>query len=294
MQVSDFIRIADSASYQRKFGETHFVKHKETGEKGVLKLIRKDTVSAEMLTYLKQEAFLSFEEKGLPEILCVFENETYFSFVKRFQEGIAWKTYCNTLSDKSFYAHLPLALAQIIDVLHKVHEKGFIHGDIKPSNILIQANSPTDFQMELIDFGMSFPIGFIPNDKLPFSLGFAPPELLLNRLDLADETTDFFALGITMYNVITNEIPLAHPNPELFINLQLTHPILRNSKIPQSVFEIIAQMTQKPSFKLPPNQIANEELNLLVRESMAKRLKYSALRDAFANLKIKKTLFGFR
>lgn len=290
--IADFIKIDGTQTHQRKFGETHFVQHRETGEKGVLKLLKKENLSENLLSQLKREAQLSFSEKGLPEILATYENDTYFSFVKRYQSGIPWKEYCDTLSDKDFYAHLPKAVVQLLSLLHSIHEKGFIHGDVKPSNILIQAYSPTDFQLELIDFGMSFPIGFQTDEKLPFSLGFSAPEILLNHLELANETTDFFALGITIYNLFTGKIPLAHPNPELFINLQLTHPIPKHSHIPKSVFTLIEKMTVKPNFALPPNQLSKEEIKVLLLESINNRLNYKYLISKFKGLNLKRKWLG--
>jgi serine/threonine protein kinase len=281
-------------SAKRKFGHTARVVHKATNEQGVLKMIDKSKVSPETIEQLRVESSLSFTEKGLPEIRAIFENDNYFSFVKRYQEGIHWQTYVDTLSDTDFYAHLPKALLQLVELLHKVHQKGYLHGDIKPSNVLINANSPIDFQMELIDFGLSFTIGAKKEANHPFSLGFAPPELMLNKLELANETTDFYSLAISIYTLITGEIPLVHPNPELFINLQLTHPLIQNSKIPKSVFELIEKMTQKPQFSIPPNQMEVETVEEILKTSIKQRLNYLELRDYLSNMEIKKKWFKFR
>lgn len=294
MNVTDFKRITRMPSHKRKFGETHFVQHEITEEKGVLKLIQKEGLSEKILARLRVESTLSFEEKGLPEILCTFENEHYFSFVKRYQEGILWKEYVDQLSNKDFYRHLPKAIAQLIELLHIVHQKGYIHGDIKPSNILIHALSPDDFQLALIDFGLSFPIGKINHEKLSFPLGYAAPELILGQLDLANETTDFYSLGITIYNLITDTIPLAHIHPEIFVNLQLTHPIPENSKIPKSVSTLLEKMTAKATFPLPPNRLSSEKINELLIAGIQERENYETLLKEWNSLEIKKKWFKYR
>lgn len=294
MEINDFIQVRELTTNGRKFGSTFLVKHKTSNALGVLKLIKKDSVTNEVLEQLKIEASISFQEKGLPEILCEFENANYFSFVKRYQEGILWKEYADSLSKRDFFAHLPLAVCQIIEILHKVHQQGWLHGDIKPSNILINAKSPLDFQMELIDFGMSFKIGQQPSCKLPFSLGFSPPEIMLNRRDLTDETTDFYSLGITIINLITGEIPLKHTNPELFINLQLTHPIFRPNHIPSSIWNIISKMVVKPSFPMPPNQLSDDEIKSSITATLNERLNYDYLLSTWEKIEIKKGLFGFK
>lgn len=293
MKITDFTRLKEMTSAGRKFGKTYLVEHQTTQAKGILKLIPKAGIEVELLQQLKQEATFSFSEKGLPEIWCSFENENYFSFVKKYQEGILWEEYINQISKKDFYRHLPLAVVQLIELLQKVHQSGWLHGDIKPSNVLIQANSPTDFQMEIIDFGMSFRLGQQPNFKLPFSLGFSAPELLLNHRDIANETTDFYSLGITILNLITGEIPLQHPNPELFINLQLTHPILRPHSVPKSLWEVIQPMVIKPVFPLPPNQMEEREVTQLLSDALSKRPNDVTLLEAWKKIEIKKGLFGY-
>jgi serine/threonine protein kinase len=117
---------------------------------------------------------------------------------------------------------------------------------------------------------------------------------MLNKLELANETTDFYSLAISIYTLITGEIPLVHPNPELFINLQLTHPLIQNSKIPKSVFELIEKMTQKPQFSIPPNQMEVETVEEILKTSIKQRLNYLELRDYLSNMEIKKKWFKFR
>lgn len=294
MKITDFKKISSAPTHKRKFGETYMVEHEITGEKGVLKLIQKEGLSETMLTRLRIESTVSFKEKGLPEILCCFENERYFSFIKRYQEGILWQKYVDLLSDKDFYRHLPKAVSQLLELLHIVHQKGFIHGDVKPSNILIHALSPDEFQLELIDFGLCFPIGKINHAKLSFPLGYAAPELILGHLDVANETTDFYSLGITIYNLITDTIPLAHINPEIFVNLQLTHPIPVSSKIPKSVFTLIVKMTAKAIFPLPPNRLSREKVQALLIEGIEQRESYEVLLQEWRSLEIKKRWLKYR
>lgn len=294
MEITDFIKIPNSSIHRRKFGETHFVQHKETGQKGVLKLLLKQGLPPTLFERLKQEASRSFDAPGLPKTLCTFENNSYFSFVKTYQEGIPWKKYTDSLNNKDFYRHLPKAVSKIIELLHEVHTKGIVHGDIKPSNILINASSPDDFQMALIDFGMSFPLGYKSTEKQLFSLGFSAPELLLSQQQIANETTDFYSLGISIYNLITSEIPLAHPNPELFINLQLTHPLPESSKIPASVYSLLANMTYKELFALPPNQLSAEEVVKTLKKGIDGRMNYDTLLTHWNKIEIKKKWFKYR
>lgn len=295
MEITDFEKIKRLTTHQRKFGETYLVKNVTSGELGVLKMLLKSEFEKSLSSQLKNESKFTFHHNGLPEIWCVFENDKYFSFVKKYQEGILWKDYLEKLSDKDFYLHLPLAISQILQLLHIVHQKGIIHGDIKPTNLLVHAHSPTNFQIEIIDFGMSFmPNQMDSSQKLPFSLGYSAPEIMLNRRDLANETSDFYSLGICILQLFTGKIPLFDPNPEFFMNFQLTLPFEKPDKIPKSLWNIVSQMLQKGIFNLPPNQLSNNEIEKIIKEGIKKRTKYDNLLDQFTELKIERKWFRYR
>lgn len=81
--------------------------------------------------------------------------------------------------------------------LHLVHQAGFLHRDVKPSN-LMQAN---DGAWKLIDFGEARRIGDASQQPLVGSIHAMAPEQFENgRLD---ERTDYYALGCTLHFALT-------------------------------------------------------------------------------------------
>ena len=108
-------------------------------------------------------------------------------------------------------------LQQLLSALDTAHKQSIWHLDIKPENIMVDRYG----HVYLIDFGASKHVE--PNSTLTTSLalaytpGYCPPELL----DLSNETpeyylqaikdigpwTDIYALGATMYNLLTDSIP---------------------------------------------------------------------------------------
>jgi serine/threonine protein kinase len=102
-------------------------------------------------------------------------------------------------------------------------------------------------------------------------LGFAAPELLLNRLSIVNQSTDIYALGILIWRLYTGELPLTHPNPSIFTNLQLTHPLPNDSSIPKRLFPILEKMTVKHQFQLPPNKMGRNEVDELLSKAMLQR-----------------------
>lgn len=291
-QIHDFEKVKLLTDSRRKFGETYLVVHKTTRKQAALKLISKSEVSASVLQQLKNESNHSYDFVGLPKVICSHETDSFFSFVKEYQEGISWEEYTDQLSTKQLYEHLPLAVLQIIGLLSVIHSQGNIHGDVRLSNLLINPKSHTDFQMEIIDFGLSFPMG--KDTKLAhFSLGYAAPELMLGKTEIANETTDFFALGITIIHLLTGKIPLMNLNPELAINLQFTHPIIFSRQIPKTLIRILEKMTYKYLFAKPPRFYSDEEVKSFLIKGMSNRFNNQELIAHWSSLELKQFLWNY-
>ncbi len=97
----------------------------------------------------------------------------------------------------------PLDLSRTIDIFKKIahaldamHERGFIHADIKPNNILLTGNG----DVKIIDFGQSCPVGH-KKDRIQGTPDYIAPEQV-RRLPL-DRRTDVYNLGATLYWVLT-------------------------------------------------------------------------------------------
>ena len=98
-------------------------------------------------------------------------------------------------------------LNQILDGLEAIHNEGMFHLDIKPANIMVDSHDV----VKLIDFGASKQQstvgGATMSTGISYTNGYAPSEQMAQSYDKFGPWTDFYALGATMYKLLTNQDP---------------------------------------------------------------------------------------
>ena len=136
-----------------------------------------------------------FEENGTAYyVMDYIEGESLRELQKRTGKAL---TEQETLS----------VLTQMLDALKSIHEAGLLHMDIKPANIMIDNKG----KCTLIDFGASkqpsVSDGATTSSAMAYTPGFAPTEQIGGSSDRWGPWTDFYALGATLYNLLTNKNP---------------------------------------------------------------------------------------
>jgi len=95
-------------------------------------------------------------------------------------------------------------IRQILIGLQQAHAKGIVHRDIKPANIMIT----NEGVVKIIDFGLAKLIGQTKMIEINYSAGtvaYMSPEQILGLP--VDHRTDFWAIGILLYEMICGELP---------------------------------------------------------------------------------------
>ncbi|WP_031477576.1 protein kinase domain-containing protein [Streptomyces bicolor] len=103
----------------------------------------------------------------------------------------------------------PALLAQICEGLHQLHHAGWVHGDLKPANVLLMA----DGSARLADFNMAAELegthAYAPAFATP---DYTPPELLWPEVDERGTrirpSADVWAFGVLAHVVLTDSFPL--------------------------------------------------------------------------------------
>lgn len=263
MEVGNYTILKNlNGNRKRRFSNSFLVQNELDQNLYVLKIANGDQIP-----YLTREANFSFEHKQLPKVIRLEENENQAVLILEYKKGLPVLEHSKKLNRKLRLQLIILLLEQIPPLLLKLNTNGIVHLDIKPSNLIYD---DTKECFHLIDFGMARKLPIIES-KLIFPLGYAAPEMILNKQESIGMGTDLFALGSTIYHLWTGTIPHTHHNPSVMTNLQLAHPVERPAKCPIILYKIIAGLMDKPKWKTAPNRMNQDEVSHLLNDSVKKR-----------------------
>ena len=138
-------------------------------------------------------------------------------------------------------------LPQILNALKSVHDAGIWHLDIKPANILIDKKC----NVKLIDFGASKQLniqkgGATTSTAISYTSGYAPLEQMDQNYDKFGPWTDIYALGATLYTLLTNKRP-PHPTEILDDETCDKHEVLPFLNNVSEEMKLLVLWMMKPS-----------------------------------------------
>lgn len=172
---------------------------------------------------------------------CFEENGTaYYSM-----DYIPGDSLASVLKQKSRLSesYIRMLLPGLLSALNTVHNENIWHLDIKPANLMLRNGK----SLVLIDFGASKQYEdkegktLTSSSVMAYSSRFAPPEQISNNTKYIGAWTDIYALGATLFNLLTGNKP---PQPDEIIS----------EGLPQFPSDVSNEMVKAVTAMMQPNR----------------------------------------
>lgn len=216
--------------------------------KVAVKILRGDLATDEKFVRKFQREASAASNLDHPNIVGIYdvgEDDGNYFIVMEYIEGQTLKSLIKRRG--------ALTLPEVIDIMMQLtsgiehaHEKGIIHRDIKPQNVLIL----DDGLVKIADFGIAQALNsneLTQTNSVMGSVHYLPPE----QANGTGSTykSDIYSLGILMFELLIGKVPFKGENAVEIAIKQMKDPIPSvceiNSDIPQSVENIILKATAK-------------------------------------------------
>ena len=207
----------------------------------------------------------------------LFEENGTAYYVMDYIEGESLSERIKRTGAPITEAEVKAILSQILSALKEVHQSEIWHLDLKPGNIMVDKRG----NAYLIDFGASKQIrangSVTTSTALCYTPGYAPNEQIGQMYDRFGPWTDIYALGATLFNLLTNKKPpmtidIEEDEEDAFefpdsVSQAMRKQIIwmmqpKRKKRPQCVDEIMELVGKKPEEETPSPQVhlgENEE-----------------------------------
>ena len=215
----------------------------------VVKVLRNSNPSFQELVQFRNQYIIACELEH-PHIVQPLDLERHgngYALIMPDSGAIALSQYRQSFQPS---AKDILALSiQLTEALHYLSRQRIIHKDIKPANIIIH---PETHHIELIDFSIS---SLLPKEQqqllspnvLEGSLSYISPEQTGRMNRGIDYRTDFYSLGVTLYELLTGKLPFLSEDPMELVHCHIaqTARFPQESNVPFILQEIVLKLMSK-------------------------------------------------
>ena len=198
--------------------------------------------------YAEGRAAAKLNHPNIVQAIDVGQAGDFHYFVMEYVEG---DTVYDHLQERGRYdeAEGLHIVSQIAEALRHAHEKGFIHRDVKPKNIMITR----DGVAKLADMGLARQAtdrvaAQAESGRAYGTPYYISPEQIRGAIDV-DFRADIYGLGATFYHMLTGRVPFDGPNPSAVMRRHLRQHLVPpdhvNAQLSSGVSSIIEVMMAK-------------------------------------------------
>lgn len=205
-------------------------------------------MSEAALEFFMTEAYTLMSQHDVPVLVKLLDagvvDDTAVYLMMEYLPGMTLKDKLQDGSDVELDTRL-LWFRQIVEALAVIHESGLLHRDLKSSNVLMREDdSPAVLDLS-IESQLLSDCGFLNADEIYCTPFYVSPERIIG--ESASVSSDLYALGILLYEMLTDEKPfqgeslsdiltghMFNPAPPLPNHLAVYQPLLSQLLIKSS------------------------------------------------------------
>ncbi len=219
-----------------------------------VKILRDEFLTNEEFTRRfrnESKAIAILNHPNIVKVLDVGFGQHLQYIVMEYIDGITLKEYLDQRKDIRWKEAVHFTV-QILRALQHAHDKGIVHRDIKPQNIMLLS----DGTIKVTDFGIarlprSEMRATMDGEKAIGSVHYISPEQA--RGEITDEKADLYSVGVVLYEMLTGRLPFEADNAVSVAIMQMqsepTMPHLINEDVPEGLEQITIKAMQKDADK---------------------------------------------
>jgi TolB-like protein/Tfp pilus assembly protein PilF len=228
--------------------------------------------------HLEAEAAASLDHPAIVPIYEIGERDGSCYFSMKLIEGAPLHLAAVHKQNSRWAANL---IAKLARTVHYAHERGVLHRDIKPGNILVDAKG----QPHLTDFGLARLVettdSVTRTREMLGTPSYMAPEQADGQTDRITNATDVYGLGAVLYHLLTGHPPFvggtAYQTIRLLLESEPRHPRLWNPKLNRDLSTICLKCLEKDPARRYPTALA-------LAEDLERWLKHEPIRARHVRL----------